>query len=96
MWDADFWVIGRSKAQVALTFPCYANADRGKPFSSEVVQGWECQRGLTRSAAAWITLGEIRELSLLLISNPTSAQLLLFKACWTAWSRLPIPEQSQN
>lgn len=54
--------------------------------ASEIVQGWECQRRLTRSAAARITLGEIRELSLLLISNPTSSQLPLFKALWTAWS----------
>lgn len=30
MWDTDFWVIGRSKAQVALTFPCYANAEENR------------------------------------------------------------------
>lgn len=95
VWGADFWVIGRNKAQVAQTFPCYANAEE-KTFASEIVQGWECRRGPTRSAAARITLGEIRELSLLLISNPTRAQLPLFKARRTAWSRLPMSDHSQN
>lgn len=28
---AEFWVVGRNEAQVAQTFPCYANAE-GKRF----------------------------------------------------------------
>lgn len=66
-------VIWAAKLKLPRLFPSFVNAEENRLF----LRGWDCWKELTDH----ITSHEIRDLSLLLITNPTSTQLLLFKAC---------------
>lgn len=70
--------------------PDFVNAEE-KPLLLRLCGAGTAEKDRKGCSADRITLGEIRELSLLLIPNPTSARLLLFKARLNSVAGVELP-----